>query len=216
MRIRLLVLGEEADGRKELAGRVLSVDAIFDGMALYSNIFLLVLQFVASRDKNLLLHKVDARDLLRNGVLDLQTSVHLEEVEIFVDVHQELYGTGRVVVAGASESDSLVTHPLASSRVHSRARCLLDNLLVAALDRAFALWQPHIVVVHVAENLELDMSRRLDVLLNEDATVAERADGLLLGELEAFLGLLVIECNSHALAATASRGLDHDRVADLV
>ena len=60
------------------------------------------------------------------------------------------------------------------------------------------------------------MARSLDILLDEDSTIAKRVDSFFLGELEAFLSLLVIEGNSHALSTTASARLDHYRVANLI
>ena len=68
-------------------------------MSIDLNIVLFVLKLVASRDKNLLLHKIDARDLFSDWVLDLESSVHLQEVEVLVDVHEELHSACRVIVA---------------------------------------------------------------------------------------------------------------------
>jgi hypothetical protein len=44
---------------------------------------------------------------------------------------------------------------------------------VAALDRALALAQVDAVAVRIAEDLDLDVARLLDELLDEDAVVAE-------------------------------------------
>ena len=63
----------------------------------------------------------------------------------------------------------------------SGRRRLLDDLLVAALDRAFALAQVDDVAVLVAEHLDLDVARVLDELLDEDAVVAEARLGLRAG-----------------------------------
>jgi hypothetical protein len=52
-------------------------------------------------------------------------------------------------------------------------RRLLDHLLVAALDRAFALMQVHHVAVRIAQHLDLDVARALDELLDEHPVVAE-------------------------------------------
>ena len=62
--------------------------------------------------------------------------------------------------------------------VQQRRRRFLDDLLVAPLDRAFALEQVDDVSVLVAKHLDLDVARVLDELLDEDAVVAERAPGL--------------------------------------
>jgi hypothetical protein len=51
---------------------------------------------------------------------------------------------------------------------------------VAALDRAFALAEVEDVAVLVAEHLDLDVARRFDELLDEDAVVAEARQRLAL------------------------------------
>jgi hypothetical protein len=86
---------------------------------------------------------------------------------------------------------------------------------VAPLDRAFALAQIDDVAVLVAEQLDLDMARALDELLDEHAVVAEAAQPLALGRLEAFAHVAFGPGQPHPLAAAAGRGLHHHRIADL-
>ena len=62
--------------------------------------------------------------------------------------------------------------------VEQRARRFLDDLLVAALDRAFALAQMDDMAVLVAQHLDLDVARIGDEFLDEDAVVAEGDLGL--------------------------------------
>ena len=72
-----------------------------------------------------------------------------------------------------------LAHPLrAVSGVSAGRRRLLDQLLVAALDRAVALAEVDHVAVLVAQDLDLDVARPLDELLEVDARVAERGRGL--------------------------------------
>ncbi len=59
--------------------------------------------------------------------------------------------------------------------VDGRRRRLLDDLLVAALDRALPLEQMHHVAVGVAEDLHLDVPRGVEVALEEHGAVAEAA-----------------------------------------
>ena len=78
-----------------------------------------------------------------------------------------------IIADGLRQRDRLLAHRLAHfGRDEGRGR-LLDHLLVAALDRAFALAEIEDVAVLVAEHLDLDMARALDELLDEDAVVAE-------------------------------------------
>ncbi len=87
---------------------------------------------------------------------------------------------------------------------------------MAALHRAVALEQVHHVAVAVAEHLDLDVARALDILLHQHVCVAERrlrltlAAGQRLGE-----GRAVVHA-AHALATAAGAGLDQHRVADAV
>jgi hypothetical protein len=105
--------------------------------------------------------------------------------------------------------------PRAGRLVEERRRGLLDDLLVAALDRAFALAEIDDVAVLVAQHLDLDVARIGDELLDEDAVVAEGgAASTCAGE--ALAPPRRRRGDAHALAAAAGRGLDHHRVADLV
>ena len=134
---------------------------------------------LAGGDADHLLDQIDAGDEFGHRMLDLQPRVHLEEVEALVLPGDELHGAGGIVADGLGERDRLRPHPLAGRGVEQRARRLLDHLLVAALDRAFALAEIDDVAVLVAEHLDLDVARIDDELLDEDAVVAER--GLRLG-----------------------------------
>ena len=94
-----------------------------------------------------------------------------------------------------------------------RARRHLDELLVAALDGAFALPQMADRAVVVADDLHLDVAGVADQALDIDAVAAE--GGLRLG-LAARIGLLqlggVID-DAHAAPAAAGDRLDHDGAA---
>ena len=96
-----------------------------------------------------------------------------------------------------------------------RRRRLLDDLLVAALDRAFALAQIDDVAMLVAQHLDFDVARIDDEFLDEDAVIAEGRLGFGLGAGEAFLHFGFRIGDAHALAAAAGGGLDHHRIADL-
>ncbi len=148
------------------------------------------LELLAGRDPDHLLDEIDAGDELGHRVLDLQARVHLQEEEAAVLAGHELHGAGAVVADRLGQRDGLLAHGLARLGVEQRRGRLLDHLLVAALDRAFALAQVDDVAVLVAQHLDLDVARVLDELLDEHAVVAEARLGLRAGEREALLGLL--------------------------
>ncbi len=88
-------------------------------------------------------------------------------------VDDELDRAGRAVIDRSRQRHRLRAHRLAGCGVEERARRLLDHLLVAALDRAFALAEMDDVAVRIAQHLDLDVARLLDVFLDEDAVVGK-------------------------------------------
>jgi hypothetical protein len=68
--------------------------------------------------------------------------------------------------------------------------------------------------VVIAEDLDLDVARPLEVALEEQRVVAEGAGRLALGRLEGRRQLVRSPDDAHALAAAAGRGLDQQREAD--
>ncbi len=210
-------IGHEPPGRgQEVAGRVLGIDSGFDRPAVELHVGLRNRELLAEGYPDHLLDEIDTGDHLGDRVLDLQTRVHLEEVEGLVLPRHELDRAGRVVVHGLGQRHSLLAHLAAGRLVEQRRRRLLQNLLVAALDRAFALAEIDDVAVLVAENLDLDMAGIDDEFLDEDPVIAEGGCGLRLGTGEAFGDLSRRMGDAHALAAAAGRGLDHHGIADLV
>ena len=93
-------------------------------------------------------------------MLDLQARVHLEEVELAVGTHQALDRAGRVVVHRGRGLHGHRAEALAQLVVDDGRRTLLDDLLMAALQRAFALADVDDVAVLVADDLHFDVARR--------------------------------------------------------
>ena len=85
---------------------------------------------------------------------------------------------------------------------------------MAALDRAFALEQMDDIAMRIAEHLDLDMARFLDVFFEEETRIAEARFGLAAGQAKAFGELGIVARDAHALAAAARDGLEHDRIFD--
>src|SRR5437868_12681689 len=72
------------------------------------------------------------------------------------------------------------------------------------------------VAVFVAKHLDLNVARIEDEFLDEHAIVAERGLCLRLSARETLPDFGFRMRDAHALAAAASRSLDHHRIADLV
>src|SRR5205807_6958171 len=102
-------------------------------------------------------------------------------------------------------------HRLTRLRVEGRRGRLLDQLLVAALDRALALAEREDTAVDVAEHLDLDVPRGRDRLLEVERPVAE--GGLRLGgrAVEGGLELVGSGDETHALPAPSRGRLQEHR-----
>src|SRR4029079_19080738 len=104
---------------------------------------------------------------------DLQPRVHFEKVKRAVLVEQEFDRSGIGVVDRAS-------HPRRSrGDAAPQCRCdrdrwrLLDDFLMAALDRAFTLYERHDGPVLVAEQLDFNMPRAHEAAFQINRSVAE-------------------------------------------
>src|SRR5579884_1256756 len=80
--------------RKVIVVGILCVNAALHRVPANLNFRLRERQFLPRRDADLQVHQVEAGDHLRDRMLHLQTSVHLEEVKILILVHQEFDRAG--------------------------------------------------------------------------------------------------------------------------
>ena len=129
-------------------------------------------------DAELPLDDVDAGRQLADRVLDLQARVQLDEVEGAVRADQELEGAGAPIPDRAARTLRRRLHLLARLRRQRGRGRLLDQLLVAPLDRALALAEREHAASAVAEHLDLDVARGRDRLLDVEAAVAEGGERL--------------------------------------
>ena len=65
-------------------------------------------------------YQVDAGGQLGNRVLNLQTGIHLQEIEVALLIDDELYGAGGLVIHGPGQGHGLLTHFLAGSLIYKR------------------------------------------------------------------------------------------------
>ena len=130
-----------------------------------------------------------------------------------IAIDQEFEGAEVVVVRGRRKLLGGLDDCPAQAVAQRRARRHLDELLVAALDRAFALPQMADRAVLVADDLHFDMAGVTNEALDIDAVAAEGGPGL---GLAARIGVLqpgsVID-DAHAAPPAAGDGLDHDGAA---
>src|SRR3989454_962389 len=195
---------------------ILGVDPALDGVALEAHGVLAVPEPLAVGDADLFAHQVDARDHLGDGVLDLDTRVHLYEVVAPLGVHDELHGPRAHVVDRRRHGQRRAVEAGACLGAEVGRRRLLEELLVAALYGALAFAQMDADPVLVAEHLHLDVPRPLDELLAVNLLGAERRPRLRLAGVEGLGSVLAPPHDAHAAPAPAGRGLEDDRVADPV
>ena len=74
----------------------------------------------AGGDPQLVGDEVPARDQLRDGMLDLEPRIHLEEVDLARVVEKELARSGAPVADGAGEFEGGVRQAPTRRRVHRR------------------------------------------------------------------------------------------------
>ncbi|MCY1501009.1 hypothetical protein D9M68_350680 [compost metagenome] len=209
-------LRHEAGARHEVLRRVLGVDAHLDGRAVQADVVLLQAQRLAERDAQHFLHEVDAGDHLGDRVLDLDARVHLDEEELARVVVVQVFERARAAVGhGAREPQGRFAQRGARGLADGGRGRFFPHLLAPALQRTFALEAVHHALA-VAQDLHLDVARLADEAFEVHLAVAE--SGLRFGggggELLAQLGFVVRHAD--AAPAAAGRGLDHDRVADVL
>src|SRR5438309_2172259 len=126
----------------------------------------------------------------------------------------ELDRAGADITDRARRCDRQLAEFFALSVAEPRRGRLLDNLLMPALDRAVALPEMHDVALRIPKHLHLDMARPLEIALEEDSVISERARRLALRADQRAGEFVGARHDPHAAAAAAGRGLDQHGIAD--
>ena len=127
---------------------------------------------LSGRDPQLFPDQVHAVDQLGHGVFHLDPGVHLEEIEGLIRGQQKLAGAGAAVHHCLGGGHRRRSHPFAELLRYGARWRLFDQLLMPPLDRALPLAQMDRALV-VGQDLDLDMPRPLDELLQVDPAVPE-------------------------------------------
>ena len=146
-------------------------------------------------------------------MLDLQSRVHLDEVELAALIEE----LERADAAIAQAHRRFGREP-PDARTCLAFECwggrLLEDFLVTSLQRAIAFAEMDHDAVQVGENLHFDMSRLHQVLLEVEFAVAERRQRLGARPRHRRRQVRRGVHHLHAASATAGCRLDHDREAD--
>ena len=70
--------------------------------------------------------------------------------------------------------------------------------------------------MRICQNLNFDVARLCHEFFDKDTIIAKAVCRLVFRGLETFARFFVIPCDPHAFTAATSRGLDHNRIADLL
>ena len=167
-----------------------------------------------SGDTQLQGDQIKTRDGLGHRMLHLQARIGLDEgegtlaVRIGLGIDQKLKGAETAIGAGLGHAEGGIDKPLAQSGGQARAWRDLDQFLMLALERTFALTkgQNHLPV---ANNLNLDVTRAADQALDIEPTIAKGRLGLRSAALIGRLDLIGLGNDPHATATAACQGLDH-------
>lgn len=172
-------LGDFAGGGEEFVVGVLGVDSAFDGGSAPGDVRLGEGEMGSGGDVELEVNEVEAGDEFGDGVFDLEAGVHFEEVEVAVGVDEEFGGSGVVVAGGPGDAEGGLSHGFAEFGIlgDEGGGALLDDLLVAALEGAFAFAEVDEVSVVVAEDLDFDVAGVEDDLFEVDFGAAEGSFG---------------------------------------
>src|SRR5690606_38514290 len=183
------------------------------GVAADDHIILGQAQRLAGADLDLLLDDVDASDHFRDRVLHLDAGVHLDEEELAVLI-QELEGTGTTVTQVDTGLNAAGLNFGAGLFVDTGGRRFLDDLLVAALQRAVAVAQMDGMTLAIGQYLDFHMTRVGQELFQVHHRVTEGGTGFGAGQADRLDQLLFLVHHPHAATTAAAGGLDDHRIAD--
>jgi len=106
-------------------------------------------------------------------VLDLEAGVHLQKRRRSVVSEEELARPGTDVADRTAKCQRGIGEPAPGRRIDRRRGRLLEDLLMAALDRAVTLAEVDAGAVAVEQELDLDMARAVEVSLEDEPIVTE-------------------------------------------
>ena len=153
-------------------------------------------------DEDLRLDDVDASHFLGDRVLDLNSRIDFDEVELVrVAIDEELDGAGVLVLHRPADLDRGIADRCRDAGIEVRRRRDFHHLLMPPLHGAIPLVEMDQIAVLVAEKLHLDVAGLGDELLDEHVGAAEGGERFPLGLLERRRELLLALDHPHAASA---------------
>ena len=121
----------------------------------------------------------------------LQPRVHFKEVEIAIPINDELDRAGTGIAHGLRQRDGLCAHSLARRLIQKGRWRFFNDLLIAALDRAFALIEVNAIAVRVGQDLNFNMAGLCDEFFDENPVITKTIGRLIFRGLEPFARFFV-------------------------
>ena len=203
----------------EIIGRILGRDPALDGVTVKFDVILAghtrrFDQRFAFGDQDLRAHDVDACHLFGDGMFDLHTGVHLDEVKCArVHIHQEFDSARAFVVHMFADLLAKQADLFALGLAEIGGGGAFHDLLVAPLDRAIALVKMVDIAVAVAQYLYLDMARAQDHLFQIPLAIAKGGLGLAAPLADLFFQFRRAHDRAHPASTTTPGRLEHERIA---
>src|SRR5204863_3829140 len=194
--------------------RILCVDAALDGMQARSCMRDMRRKRLTCGDADLLLHKIAPINLLSNGMLDLDTRVHLDEVKMPVPIHQKFDRAGIFISDGLGQLHGSVSHFPAKPRRHQWRWAFFDYFLIAPLNGTISFAKLNGVTAAIGNNLKSDVMWINDELLQIDLLISKRFLSLMTCAMEGRLKTWFVMRGAHPTAAAAGSRFNHYRITD--
>src|SRR5436190_2552891 len=204
----------DAAGRWREGRRIFGINAAFDGMAGKDNVALLILELGTGGDANLLLHQIEAGQHLGHRMLDLQAGIHLNEIEFDILV-KEFDGADALIAELLHRPRDAPANRFALRRIEGGGMRFIPHILMAPLQGAVAFAEMDRIALAIAEDLDFDMARPLEIFFEIDITIAERRLRFCLRRLDRILKVGFGMRDLHASPTAAGRRLDQHRIADI-
>ena len=169
-------------------------------------------QRLSHRHQKLQMNKIKPRHHLCHRMLYLQPRIHLKKIKVLLRVHKELDSPRIHIPRRQRQPHRRLTHPPPQVLTDDRRRCLLNHLLMTPLHRTFALAQIHAVPIIVRHQLDLNVPRPLDQLLQIDLTRSKAPLRLTTRRRKRRSKLLRLRHRAHAFSAATGSRLQHHRI----
>lgn len=194
--------------RAEVCAGIFTVDAELDRVTGDDRVR--IVEKPALGYAELFANEVDPRHFFRDGVFDLKTGVDLEERDGAVGSDQEFAGSRTDVTDLFENVLRCRIEQLALLVREERRWRLFNEFLVTTLQRAVTGRHDYNVALVVGQTLGLDVTRFVEVLLDETLTATESGDCLACRGLKLFGDFLARARNLETATTATERRLDGD------